>query len=187
MVIKSTVDEFPPAWLDAACASPWRASFWASSCCRSSRKSPLDARPPRKELILRRSVPLIAGPGTPRGLTDTTASNSAFLIAVLRDHPFLGWALRERAIAQHRRRGRRGRDLVRGALGVLAALRRPDHAAVGVLSQPACCTRRKYARGRDMTLLTVDAVPGQPGVEGGAGLRSNPCRVRSPAWGWTVG
>ena len=177
VVIKSTVDEFPPAWLVGVRFTV--AGIILGIVMLPRFRKALHPRPPEKGAIPRVPVPLVLG--ELHGLTDTTASNSAFptsLYCVI--IPFLGW----RCVAapdslQHRRRprvrGRRGCVSFAG-FPVLAALRRPDHAAVGVLSQPACAVHGEVrARSR------YDAAHGRA-VPGGrrSGLRRRAC-VRAHA------
>ena len=171
--------------------SPWRASFWASSCCRGSEKA-LDLDHLKARIL--GAFLFLSYWANSTGLTDTTASNSAFLTSLYCVIiPFLGWALRA------------GRARLAstspppsctwpawssrsfgGLSGFSAALRRPDHAAVGVLSQPVLYGEVRARSRHDACSRSV--VPGGPAFwsfSAGLCVRAN-ARV-PPAWGWTRG
>lgn len=159
VVIKSTVDAFPPAWLVGV-------RFTAAGIILGVIMLPrfrknLDADYLKKGGILGAWL-FLAYWANSTGLTDTTASNSAFLTSLYCVIiPFLGWALRGSKPTRFNVAaaivcvagvgcvsfaGASGLSLRFGDLAtLLSALFLSSHVLFTA----------KYARGRDMTLLTV--------------------------------
>lgn len=159
VVIKSTVDAFPPAWIVGVRFTAAGILLGIAMLPRFRRT--LDADHVRKGALLGVWLFLAYWANT-TGLTDTTAANSSFLTSLYCVIiPFLGWALRGRrptvfnvaaalvcvaGVGCVSFAGSSGFSLRFGDLiTLLSALFLSFHVLYTA----------KYARGRDMTLLTV--------------------------------
>mgnify|MGYP000317370727 CR=1 FL=1 len=190
VVIKSTVDEFPPAWLVGVRFTV--AGIILGIVMLPRFRKALDLDHLKKGSVLG-CVPIPLVLGELHRAHRHTASNSAFLTSLYCVIiPFLGWALRG---------PRPTRFNIAAALVCVAGVGCVSFAGLSgfslrfgdlitllsafFLSLHVLYTA-KYARGRDMTLLTVVHVAGGRVLASAPGLRSSPC-PRSPAWGWTRG
>ena len=159
VVIKSTVDEFPPAWLVGVRFTV--AGIILGIVMLPRFRKALDLDHLKKGAILGAFL-FLSYWANSTGLTDTTASNSAFLTSLYCVIiPFLGWALRG---------PRPTRFNIAAALVCVAGVGCVSFAGLSgfslrfgdlitllsafFLSLHVLYTA-KYARGRDMTLLTV--------------------------------
>ncbi len=180
VVIKSTVDEFPPAWLVGVRFTV--AGIILGIVMLPRFRKALDLDHLKKGAILGAFL-FLSYWANSTGLTDTTASNSAFLTSLYCVIiPFLGWALRG---------PRPTRFNIAAALVCVAGVGCVSFAGLSgfslrfgdlitllsafFLSLHVLYTA-KYARGRDMTLLTVVQFPGGRR----SGLRRRAC-VRAHA------
>ena len=159
VVIKSTVDEFPPAWLVGVRFTA--AGIILGIVMLPRFRKALDLDHLKKGAVLGVFL-FLSYWANSTGLTDTTASNSAFLTSLYCVIiPFLGWALRG---------PRPTRFNIAAALVCVAGVGCVSFAGLSgfslrfgdlitllsafFLSLHVLYTA-KYARGRDMTLLTV--------------------------------
>lgn len=142
VVIKSTVDEFPPAWIVGVRFTLAGIILGIATAPRISRAFARNKRGHLRDGAVLGVFLFLSYWFNSTGLTDTTASNSSFLTTLYCVIiPFLGWIIIREApdLLQHcggypvrHRRGLRGLCRHRR---VLAALRRLHHAGLGSLAQ----------------------------------------------------